>query len=130
MSKQVKKISKQKIKNISSIAYIRIKSTFNNTIINITDEEGNTLFIASTGSCGFKGAKKRTPFAAQAVADKVGTFAFSSGVKQAHAFLCGPGNGRESSIRALKACGLELLTIKDFTPVPHNGCRPSKKRRL
>jgi len=130
MVKQVKRFTGKKSKKIVGTGIVHIKSTFNNTIVNITDKQGNTLFWASAGGCGFKGAKKSTPFAAQSAAEKVGLLAFDQGMRQAEVVISGPGNGRETAIRALQGCGLEVLLIKDITPVPHNGCRPPKKRRV
>ena len=124
------KNKKKKKKNVAPHGCAHIKSTFNNTIVNITDKSGNTLFWASAGGCGFKGAKKSTPFAAQSAAEKVGSMAFEQGMRQAEVIISGPGNGRETAIRALQGCGLEVLRIRDITPVPHNGCRPPKKRRV
>ena len=121
---------KKKKKIIDPVAVAHIKSTFNNTIVNITDQQGNTLFWASAGGSGFKGAKKGTPFAAQSAAEKVATAAFEQGMRQAEVIVSGPGSGRETAIRALNGSGLEVLVIKDITPVPHNGCRPPKKRRV
>ena len=130
MIKQVKRFTSKKSKKTVNAGIVHIKSTFNNTIVNITDKQGNTLFWASAGGCGFKGAKKGTPFAAQSAAEKVGSMAVEQGMKQAEVIISGPGNGRETAIRALQSCGLEVLLIKDITPVPHNGCRPPKKRRV
>ena len=130
MIKQVKRFTSKKSKKTVNVGIVHIKSTFNNTIVNITDKQGNTLFWASAGGCGFKGAKKSTPFAAQSAAEKVGSMAVEQGMKQAEVIISGPGNGRETAIRALQSCGLEVLLIKDITPVPHNGCRPPKKRRV
>ena len=130
MIKQVKRFTSKKSKKTVNAGIVHIKSTFNNTIVNITDKQGNTLFWASAGGCGFKGAKKSTPFAAQSAAEKVGSMAVEQGMKQAEVIISGPGNGRETAIRALQSCGLEVLIIKDITPVPHNGCRPPKKRRV
>ena len=130
MIKQVKRFTSKKSKKTVNAGIVHIKSTFNNTIVNITDKQGNTLFWASAGGCGFKGAKKSTPFAAQSAAEKVGSMAVEQGMKQAEVIISGPGNGRETAIRALQSCGLEVLVIKDITPVPHNGCRPPKKRRV
>ena len=130
MIKQVKRFTSKKSKKTVNAGIVHIKSTFNNTIVNITDKQGNTLFWASAGGCGFKGAKKSTPFAAQSAAEKVGSMAVEQGMKQAEVIISGPGNGRENAIRALQSCGLEVLLIKDITPVPHNGCRPPKKRRV
>jgi small subunit ribosomal protein S11 len=109
---------------------VNIKATFNNTIVNITDPKGNTLFWGSSGGSGFKGAKKGTPFASQFTAEKVATMAYEQGMRQVIVVVNGPGSGRETAIRTLKGCGFQILVIKDVTPVPHNGCRPPKKRRV
>jgi small subunit ribosomal protein S11 len=130
MVKQIKRFSNKKSKRIVSLGVVHIKSTFNNTIVNITDKTGNTLVWASAGGSGFKGAKKGTPFAAQSAAEKAGSQAYDQGMRQAEVVVSGPGSGRETAIRALQGCGLEVLVIKDITPVPHNGCRPPKKRRV
>jgi len=130
MIKQIKRFSGKKTKKTITVGVVHIKSTFNNTIVNITDNEGNTLFWASAGGSGFKGAKKGTPFAAQSAAEKAATVAYDQGMRQADVVVSGPGSGRETAIRALQGCGLEVLRIKDITPVPHNGCRPPKKRRV
>ena len=130
MIKQMKRFSNKKTKRNISTGVVHIKSTFNNTIVNITDKQGNTLFWASAGGSGFKGAKKGTPFAAQSAAEKVATVAYEQGMRQAEVVVSGPGSGRETAIRAIQGCGLEVLLIKDITPVPHNGCRPPKKRRV
>ena len=130
MVKQVKRFSAKKTKKAVTSGIVHINSTFNNTIVNITDKQGNTICWASAGGSGFKGAKKSTPFAAQSAAEKVGLLAFDQGMRQAEVIISGPGNGRETAIRALQGCGLEVLLIKDVTPVPHNGCRPPKKRRV
>jgi small subunit ribosomal protein S11 len=130
MVKQVKRFSSKKSKKIVSLGVVHIKSTFNNTIVNITDKTGNTLVWASAGGSGFKGAKKGTPFAAQSAAEKAASQAYDQGMRQAEVVVSGPGSGRETAIRALQGCGLEVLVIKDITPVPHNGCRPPKKRRV
>jgi small subunit ribosomal protein S11 len=130
MVKQIKRFSNKKAKKIAALGVVHIKSTFNNTIVNITDKTGNTLVWASAGGSGFKGAKKGTPFAAQSAAEKAATQAYEQGMRQAEVVVSGPGSGRETAIRALQGCGLEVLVIKDITPVPHNGCRPPKKRRV
>ena len=130
MVKQVKRFTSKKSTKTISKGVVHIKSTFNNTIVNITDNQGNTLFWASAGGSGFKGAKKGTPFAAQSAAEKVATAAYEQGMRQAEVIVSGPGSGRETAIRALQGSGLEVLVIKDITPVPHNGCRPPKKRRV
>jgi small subunit ribosomal protein S11 len=130
MVKQGKRFSNKKAKKIVSLGVVHIKSTFNNTIVNITDKTGNTLVWASAGGSGFKGAKKGTPFAAQSAAEKAASQAYEQGMRQAEVVVSGPGSGRETAIRALQGCGLEVMVIKDITPVPHNGCRPPKKRRV
>lgn len=130
MVKQLKRFSSKKTKKISQSGIVHIKSTFNNTIVTITDKVGNTLVWASAGGSGFKGAKKGTPFAAQSAAEKAASQAYDQGMRQAEVIVSGPGSGRETAIRALQGCGLEVLLIKDNTPVPHNGCRPPKKRRV
>ena len=130
MVKQIKRFSGKKAKRTLNSGVVHIKSPFNNTIVNIADQQGNTLFWASAGESGFKGAKKGTPFAAQSAAEKVATIAYEQGMSQAEVGVSGPGSGRETAIRALQGCGLQVLVIKDITPVPHNGCRPPKKRRV
>ena len=122
--------SKKKVKkNIpAGIAYIN--SSFNNTIITITDLNGNTVSWSSSGNKGFKGSRKSTPFAAQLAAEEAGKKAMEHGMKHVEVVIKGPGNGRESAIRALGSTGLNITVIKDITPIPHNGCRPSKRRRV
>ena len=107
-----------------------IKSTFNNTIISLTDKYGNSVAWSSSGSVGFKGSRKSTPFAAAQAAEKAGSEAMSRGLVSVEVRVKGPGGGRESAVRALKACGLNITAIMDVTPIPHNGCRPPKKRRV
>ncbi len=107
-----------------------IKSTFNNTIITITDMAGNTIAWASAGTMGFKGTRKGTPFAAQLAAEAVAKAAMEHGMRQVECHVKGPGGGREAAIRSLQAAGLEISVIKDVTPIPHNGCRPPKRRRV
>lgn len=109
---------------------VNIKSSFNNTIISIADQEGNVLVWASAGTIGFSGTKKGTPFAAQQAAENVARRAQEFGMGRVDVFCKGPGSGRETAIRALQAAGLEVVNIKDVTPVPHNGCRPPKRRRV
>jgi len=128
-AKPGKKKKKEKRK-ISSSGVAHIKSTFNNTIVSITDDTGGVVAWASSGSVGFKGTKKGTPFAAQSAADSAGRVAIERGVKEVNVLVKGPGSGRETAIRALQAAGLEINSIKDVTPIPHNGCRPPKKRRV
>ena len=116
-------------KNVENGA-AHIQSTFNNTIVTITDLQGNALSWASAGGLGFRGSRKSTPFAAQTAADVAAKAAMEHGLKTVEVFVKGPGAGRESAIRALQAAGLEVNMIKDVTPIPHNGCRPPKRRRV
>lgn len=111
-------------------AIAHIKSTFNNTIVTITDQQGNVISWASSGNVGFKGSRKSTPFAAQLAAETAGKRAIENGVKRADVLVKGPGSGRETAVRQLQALGIEIVGIKDVTPVPHNGCRPPKRRRV
>ncbi|CCP38115.1 30S ribosomal protein S11 (plastid) [Chondrus crispus] len=129
MARQIKKSSNKRKKNaINGITHI--KSTFNNTIVTITDLKGETISWCSSGASGFKGAKKGTPFAAQTASEKAAKQAIEQGLKQTEVMVNGPGAGRETAIRAIQATGIEITLIKDITPVPHNGCRPPKKRRV
>ena len=129
MEKKNQKAKKKIKKNIpSGIAYIN--STFNNTIITITDLNGNTVSWSSSGNKGFKGSRKSTPFAAQLAAETAGKKAQENGVKTIEIQVRGPGAGRESALRALQATGFIITSIKDVTPIPHNGCRPPKRRRV
>ena len=121
---------KKKIKKVSSRGVAHIKATFNNTIVSITDPEGNLIAWASAGGVGFKGTKKGTPFAAQSAAELAAAKAIEAGVKDIDVMVKGPGSGRETAIRALQGAGLEINSIKDVTPIPHNGCRPRKRRRV
>ena len=107
-----------------------IRSSFNNTIVTITDKSGNAISWASAGGLGFRGSRKSTPFAAQTAADVAAKAAMEHGLKSVEVFVKGPGSGREAAIRALQAAGLEVTMIKDVTPIPHNGCRPPKRRRV
>ena len=116
-------------KNIAK-GVAHVHSTFNNTIVTITDEHGNVLTWSSAGALGFKGSRKSTPFAAQMAAEQAAKAAMEHGLKQVEVFVKGPGAGREAAIRALQAAGLEVNSIKDVTPIPHNGCRPPKRRRV
>ncbi len=109
---------------------VHIQSTFNNTIVTVTDPQGNTVAWTSTGSAGFKGSRKSTPYAAQMAATQAARLAQDAGMREADVFLKGPGPGRESAIRSLQAGGLRVRSITDITPIPHNGCRPPKKRRV
>ncbi|MEA1995028.1 MAG: 30S ribosomal protein S11 [Campylobacterota bacterium] len=125
-----KKVKKRTRKVAVARGIAHIQTTFNNALISITDKMGNSLFWASAGTSGFKGAKKGTPFAAQVTAESVAKKALSAGLKEVDVMIKGPGGGRETAIRALQAAGLEVRSIKDVTPIPHNGCRPPKKRRV
>ena len=120
-----KKVSKNVINGVA-----HIRSTFNNTIVTIADTEGNVLSWASAGGLGFRGSRKSTPFAAQMAAEEATKAAMEHGLKQVEVYVKGPGAGREAAIRALQAAGLEVNSIKDVTPIPHNGCRPPKRRRV
>lgn len=130
MARQQKKTGpkKQKRNVPNGVAYIQ--STFNNTIVTITDPNGEVISWASAGSTGFKGAKKGTPFAAQTAAENAGRRANDQGMRQVEVMVSGPGAGRETAIRALQGAGLEITLIRDITPIPHNGCRPPKRRRV
>ena len=116
-------------KNIEKGA-AHIRSTFNNTIVTISDVQGNVISWASAGEMGFKGSRKSTPYAAQTTAEKAASLAMEHGLKTVEVYVMGPGSGRESAIRALSTAGLEITLIKDVTPIPHNGCRPPKRRRV
>jgi small subunit ribosomal protein S11 len=128
MAVAVKK--KKEKKQVSSMGVAHIKATFNNTIISITDTGGNVVAWGSAGHAGFKGTKKGTPFAAQLAAENVAKKAVEAGVREVSVLVKGPGAGRETAIRALQGTGLEINSIKDVSPIPHNGCRPKKKRRV
>ena len=127
MAAQVKKTRKRREKKNIERGAVHIRSTFNNTIVTITDVQGNALSWASSGGLGFRGSKKSTPFASQMAAEKA---AMEHGLKSVEVFVKGPGAGREAAIRALQTAGLEVTMIKDVTPIPHNGCRPPKRRRV
>jgi small subunit ribosomal protein S11 len=129
VAKKVARPKRRERKNIEhGIAHIR--SSFNNTIVTITDTKGNALSWASAGGLGFRGSRKSTPFAAQMAAETAAKAAMEHGLKQIEVFVKGPGSGREAAIRSLQAAGLEVNLIKDVTPIPHNGCRPPKRRRV
>lgn len=123
-------IKKDKNKTSFTSGIVHIQSTFNNTIVTITNITGDTVSWASAGSSGFKGARKSTPFAAQTAAEKAALEALSSGMKDVEILIKGQGSGRETAIRAIEGAGFEILSIQDITSVPHNGCRPPKKRRV
>ena len=125
----VRSNKKKEKKHVESGAAL-IRSTFNNTIVTISDTKGNALSWASAGEMGFRGSRKSTPFAAQMAAETAAKAAMEHGLRQVEVFVKGPGSGREAAIRALQAAGLEVNSIKDVTPIPHNGCRPPKRRRV
>ncbi len=128
MAQTIKK-TKKKIQ-VESTGIARIKATFNNVIITLTDSYGNTISWASSGKMGFKGSKKNTPFAAQVAAENVAKAAYDLGLRKIDVLVKGPGSGREAAVRSLQTAGLEITSIKDITPIPHNGCRPPKRRRV
>jgi len=126
----VAKTVKKKIRKSITRGVAHVNATFNNTIITISDTQGNAIAWSSAGSCGFKGSRKSTPYAAQIAAEKAGKLAQNNGVVTIDIEVKGPGSGRESSLRALQAIGFNITSIKDVTPIPHNGCRPPKRRRV
>jgi small subunit ribosomal protein S11 len=128
----MRKVSRQRKRERRSVAQGRayVKSTFNNTVVTITDTNGNAVSWASAGSVGFKGTRKGTPFAAQSTAETAARRAMEVGMKRVDVYVKGPGAGRETAIRSLQAAGLEISSIRDVTPIPHNGCRPPKRRRV
>ena len=127
MNKNVVKKAKKKA---PAEGVVHVRATFNNTIVNVTDKEGNVIAWNTPGKAGFKGSRKSTPFAAQVSADVVGKAAFDAGVRKVEVHIHGAGNGREGAVRAIAAAGIKVACIKDFTAIPHNGCRPPKKRRV
>ncbi len=120
---------KKKFKNITH-GVVHITASFNNTMVTITDSQGNAVCWSTAGAAGFKGSKKSTPFAAQVASEKAARQAVEFGMKEVQVYIKGPGSGRESAVRALQAVGLQISSIIDITPVPHNGCRPPKRRRV
>jgi len=132
MAKQVKKVVRKRRKDRKNVekGQAHIQSTFNNTLVTLTDMDGNALSWSSAGSLGFRGSRKSTPFAAQSAAEVATKAAMEHGLKTVEVYVKGPGAGREAAIRALQAAGLEITMIKDITPIPHNGCRPPKRRRV
>ena len=122
--------SRKKVKKVVTDGVAHIHASFNNTIITITDRQGNALSWATSGGSGFRGSRKSTPFAAQVAAERAGTAAQDYGLKNLEVRVKGPGPGRESAVRALNNCGYKIQSITDVTPIPHNGCRPPKKRRV
>ncbi|MDZ4867018.1 MAG: 30S ribosomal protein S11 [Alphaproteobacteria bacterium] len=129
MTEKKARVRKKERKNITSgVAHVNV--TFNNTMITITDAQGNTIAWSSSGTMGFKGSRKSTPYAAQVAAEDAGKKAMEHGVRTLEVEVMGPGSGRESALRALQAAGFTVTTIRDVTPIPHNGCRPPKRRRV
>lgn len=127
--KRTTRVKRRERKNIA-VGVAHIKSTFNNTVVTITDRQGNVIAWASAGTVGFKGSRKGTPFAAGLAAEKAARLAMEHGMREIDVHVKGPGSGREAAIRSLQSAGLEVSAIKDVTPVPHNGCRPPKRRRV
>ncbi|MBU0501762.1 MAG: 30S ribosomal protein S11 [bacterium] len=125
-----KVVRKKRNKKVAAKGVAHIKATFNNTIVSITDETGAIISWSSSGAVGFKGTKKGTPFAASSAATSAATKALEMGLREVNVLVKGPGSGRETAIRALQGAGLDILSIKDVTPIPHNGCRPPKRRRV
>jgi len=123
------KVRRREKKNIAS-GVAHVNASFNNTMITITDAQGNTISWSSSGAMGFKGSRKSTPYAAQVAAEDAGRKAAEHGMKTLEVEVCGPGSGRESALRALSAAGFQITSIRDVTPIPHNGCRPRKRRRV
>jgi len=121
---------RRKVRKNITVGNAYIKTSFNNTLVTLTDKEGNVIAWASAGSAGFKGSRKSTPFAAQVTAEKAARAAMEHGLQRVDCFVKGPGSGRETAIRSLQATGLDVMSVKDVTPVPHNGCRPKKRRRV
>ena len=130
MAKKVERNAKKKFREKVGRGVAHIQSTFNNTIVTITTVNGSVLAWSSAGACGFKGARKNTPFAAQMAAQACAKEAMDVGLRKVSVEVKGPGSGREAAVRALQAAGLEVIAIKDVTPIPHNGCRPPKRRRV
>jgi small subunit ribosomal protein S11 len=127
---EVKKPAKKRDRKVGANGVAHVQASFNNTIVTITDQDGHVITWASAGKMGFKGSRKSTPFAAQVAAEATAREALNSGMKRVEVWVKGPGAGREAAIRSLQAAGLEISAIKDVTPIPHNGCRPPKRRRV
>lgn len=130
MSQKRKDKAKKRVVVVETVGQAHIKASFNNIIISITNSTGQVVSWASAGKMGFKGSKKNTPYAAQTAAQNCAQTAFDQGMRKVEVFVKGPGAGRESAIRTIQNCGLEVSTIRDVTPLPHNGCRPPKRRRV
>ena len=121
---------RRKVRKSIAVGNAYIKTSFNNTLVTLTDKEGNVIAWASAGASGFKGSRKSTPFAAQVTAEKAARAGMEHGLQKVDVFVRGPGSGRETAIRSLQAAGLDVTSVKDCTPIPHNGCRPKKRRRV
>ncbi len=130
MAKSTKKVTKKRIVVVESVGEAHVNATFNNIIITLTNKSGQAISWSSAGKMGFKGSKKNTPYAASQAAADAGKVAYDLGLRKVEVFVKGPGAGRESAIRTLQTTGIEVTIIKDITPLPHNGCRPSKRRRV
>jgi small subunit ribosomal protein S11 len=130
MAKTAKKVTKKRVVVVESVGEAHVNATFNNIIITLTNKSGQAISWSSAGKMGFKGSKKNTPYAASQAAADCGKVAYDLGLRKVEVFVKGPGAGRESAIRTLQTSGIEVTTIKDITPLPHNGCRPSKRRRV
>ncbi|NET32791.1 MAG: 30S ribosomal protein S11 [Saprospiraceae bacterium] len=129
MAKSTKKVKKRKVK-VEPEGFVFIKASFNNIIISLTNKQGQVISWASAGKAGFRGSKKNTPYAAQVAASDAARVAFEAGMRTAEVFVKGPGSGREAAIRGIDGAGIKVSRIKDVTPIPHNGCRPPKRRRV
>ena len=130
MAQTTKKTAKKRVVKVEAEGYVYIKANFNNIIVSYTNKAGQVISWSSAGKCGFRGSKKSTPYAAQMAAQDAGTKAYEAGLRRAEVFVKGPGGGRESAIRTIGNAGIEVTIIRDVTPLPHNGCRPPKKRRV
>ena len=130
MAQATKKTAKKRVVKVEAEGYVYVKATFNNIIISYTNKAGQVISWSSAGKCGFRGSKKSTPYAAQMAAQDAGTKAYEAGLRRAEVFVKGPGGGRDSAIRTIGNAGIEVTVIRDVTPLPHNGCRPPKKRRV
>ena len=130
MAQATKKTAKKRVVKVEAEGFVYIKATFNNIIISYTNKAGQVISWSSAGKCGFRGSKKSTPYAAQMAAQDAGTKAYEAGLRRVEVFVKGPGGGRESAIRTIGNAGIEVTVIRDVTPLPHNGCRPPKKRRV
>ena len=130
MAQATKKAAKKRVVKVEAEGYTYIKASFNNIIISYTNKSGQVISWSSAGKCGFRGSKKSTPYAAQMAAQDAGTKAYEAGLRKVEVFVKGPGGGRESAIRTIGNAGIEVTVIRDVTPLPHNGCRPPKTRRV